>query len=85
MINNKDTTEHTCNACNKTLRKIQYLKKHIRAENVHTVIKQSAEKQTLYNATQIVSQCSQNRQYCFQWCSYKFYIFCYGTPQRDVP
>ena len=66
MIMNKATTVHTCNACNKTLRKIQYLKKHIKAENVHTLIKKSAEKQTLNIATQIVSQCSYKRQYCFQ-------------------
>ena len=38
-IINKETSEHTCNACNTTLRKIQYLKKHIREENVLTVIK----------------------------------------------
>ena len=53
IIMNKETAEHTCNACNKTLKKIQYLKKHIKAENVHTV-----EKLTFYSATQIVSQCS---------------------------
>ena len=35
MITNKVTTIHTCNACNKTLRKIQCLKKHIKAESVH--------------------------------------------------
>ena len=34
MIMNKDTAVNTCNACNETLRKIQYLKKHIKAENV---------------------------------------------------
>ena len=39
IIMNKETSVHTCNACNKTLREIKYLKKHIRAENVHTVIK----------------------------------------------
>ena len=39
IIMNKETAVHTCYACNKTLRKIQYLKKHIRAENVYTVIK----------------------------------------------
>ena len=52
---NKDTAVHTCYACNKTLRKIQYLEKHIKAESVDTVI---AERQTLYSGTQIVSQCS---------------------------
>ena len=66
VIVNKETAVRACNACNKRLRKIQYLKNHIRAENVHTVIKYSAEKQTLNIATQIVSQCSYNRQYCFQ-------------------
>ena len=34
---NKEISVNSCNACNKTLRKIQYLKNHIRAENVHTV------------------------------------------------
>ena len=53
IIMNKETAVHTCNACNKTLRKIQYLKKHNRAEHVHTV-----EEQTFHSATQIVSHCS---------------------------
>ena len=44
MIMNKDTTEHPCNACNKTFRKIQCLKFHIKTEDVHTAIKQPAEK-----------------------------------------
>ena len=36
---NKDRAVHTCSACNKTLIKILYLKKHIKTENGHTVIK----------------------------------------------
>ena len=58
MIMNKDTTEHTCNACNTTFRKIQCLKYHIKAKDTHTSKKQPAEKQSLYIATKIVSLCS---------------------------
>ena len=35
---NKDTAVHTCNARNKTFRKMQYLKWHIKAESVVTAI-----------------------------------------------
>ena len=58
MIMNKDTTEHTCNACNKTFRNIQCINYHIKVENGHTAIKKTAEKQFIYIATQILSQCS---------------------------
>ena len=39
MLMNKDTPVHTCNAHDKTFRKMQYLKKPIKAENVLNAIK----------------------------------------------
>ena len=56
MIMNKDTKEHTCNACNTELIKVLCLKYHIKTEDVNTAILQPAKKPSLYIATQIVSQ-----------------------------
>ena len=35
---NKDTTEHTRNACNRKYRKVPCLKYHIKTEDVNTAI-----------------------------------------------
>ena len=39
MIMNKDTTVHTCNGCNKTLKKYIYLRLHIQSEKSLTAMK----------------------------------------------
>ena len=51
---NKDTSV-VCYACNTTFRKIQYIKQHIKAQNVPKLNFVQCHKQ-------IVSQCSQHRQ-----------------------
>ena len=87
MIMNKDTAVHTCNARNKTFRKMQYIKQHIKAENVLNTKKQSAMKQTLHSAThKLYHNVNIIEYFCFViQVLNNFHIFCHGTPQRDVP
>ena len=83
---NKDNTEHTCNAHNKISRKIKCPTYHIKTEDVHTAIKLTAKKQSLYIVTKIcVSMFIAYKIFFIVNVFHNFYIVYHSTPQRYVP
>ena len=85
MIMNKDTKEYTCNACNKTFRKIKCLKYHIKTEDVHTAAYCDREAKFIHYQKNCVTMFIAYKIFFIKNVFYNFYIMCHGTPQRYVP